>query len=117
MANIGIGALEAAGNAKIKAIGAEVDQYFAVPENVRWYLLTSAVKNTDKGVEQVIREFIDKNLKVGIRQVKMAENGVGLASYHEWEERIDWPCKQKVEKARQELTAGVISVDVEKVSN
>lgn len=110
----GIGALTAASQGKVKAIGVNVDQYLTLPEEVKRSLMTSAMKKVEVATEQAIQDFVAKQLKTGIRHFTVADGGVGLAPYHDWEDKIEWSCKQKVEEARQGLVKGTIGTGIDK---
>ncbi len=97
--NSGNGALLAAHNAGHKAIGVDVDQYFSYPE-VAPSLLTSASKNVDIATADAVRDFAAGTLATGIRTATLANGGVGLAPYHDWDARIPATCKAAVDAAR-----------------
>jgi basic membrane protein A len=107
----GNGALLAAHQSGRMAIGVDVDQYYAYPE-VGPALLTSASKNVDVAADAAVRDFAAGRLAPGIRLATLANGGVGLAPYHDWEDRIPTTCRQQVELARAAVIAdpGVASV-------
>jgi basic membrane protein A len=109
----GNGALEAAHQADIKAIGVDVDQYYTFPQVAR-SLITSAMKKVDIVAYDAVRDFVAgkrgivirgaaSTLESGIRLATVANGGVGLAPYHDWENKISEQCKQKVINARQRI--------------
>jgi basic membrane protein A len=100
--NTGNGALLAAHEAGLMAIGVDVDQYYAYPE-VRSALLTSASKYVDLAAARAVEDFVAGKLAPGIRLANLANGGVGLAPYHDWELKIPQVCKEKVETAKTEL--------------
>lgn len=102
--NSGNGALLATHNAQHMAIGVDVDQYFSYPE-VAPSLLTSASKNVDIATADAVRDFAAGTLESGIRTATLANDGVGLAPYHDWEERIPDTCKAAVDDARAAIIA------------
>jgi len=112
----GNGALEAAaaaGTTGLKAIGVNVDQYFTVPEKVGRYLMTSAIKRVEVATAQMVQEFAkNKQVKSGVYYFSVADHGVGLAPYHDWETQVFPQCKQRVEQAQQNLVEGKINTGV-----
>ncbi|HLA43073.1 MAG TPA: BMP family ABC transporter substrate-binding protein [Aggregatilineales bacterium] len=98
--NTGNGGILAAHDADLMAIGVDVDQYFSYPE-IAPSLLTSAAKNMDIAVENAVRDFLNGELQSGIRVATLENGGVGLAPFHDWEDRIPQECKDAVDAARQ----------------
>ena len=73
---VGIGAIEAAKENGKKAIGVDQDQNSLAPENV----ITSAMKNIDVSVEEMLSKVVDGSYKGGEVIINtLAMNGVGIA--------------------------------------
>jgi basic membrane protein A len=106
--NTGNGGLLAAKEKGLMAIGVDVDQYFTYPE-VKDALITSAAKNMDVATYNAIRDFTRGTLKPGVRMNNLANKGIGLAPYHDWENKIPQECKDKVAQAQADLIAGKIT--------
>jgi basic membrane protein A and related proteins len=106
--NAGNGGVLAAHDVGLMAIGVDVDQYFTFPE-VRTSLLTSAMKNVDVASGQAVRDFAAGRLIGEPRLFTVADGGVGLAPYHEWDEHIPVECKAAVDEAVRGLTEGTIN--------
>jgi basic membrane protein A len=102
--NTGNGGLIAAQEAGLMAIGVDVDQYFTYPE-VQEALLTSAAKNVDVAASAAVRDFAAGQLEAGIRSSTLENGGIGLAPYHDWEERIPQDCKDAVTAAEEAVKA------------
>jgi basic membrane protein A len=102
--NTGNGGLLAAKEAGVMAIGVDVDQYFTYPE-VKETLLTSASKNVDVATEAAVRDFAAGQLTGGIRTFTVANGGVGLAPYHDWEGKIPQSCQEQVQAAEEAIKA------------
>lgn len=100
----GNGGLLAAKEAGLMAIGVDVDQYFTYPE-VKDVLLTSASKKVDVAAAAIVRDFAAGRLSSGIRMATLANGGVGLAPYHDWEDKIPQACKEKVKAAEEAIKA------------
>ena len=102
--NTGNGGLLAAKEAGRMAIGVDVDQYFSYPD-VRDALLTSAAKNMDVATAAAVRDFAAGQLASGIRTSTLANGGIGLAPYHDWDDRIPQSCKDRVAEATSTVKA------------
>ncbi len=102
--NTGNGGLLAAKEANKKAIGVDVDQYFTYPE-VKAALITSATKNMDVAVANAVKNFAVGNLQAGIQLSTLANGGLGLAPFHEWDGKISQKCKDKVNEAEAAVRA------------
>jgi basic membrane protein A len=102
--NTGNGGLQAAKNAGVMAIGVDVDQYFTYPQ-VRDVLLTSALKNVDVVAAAAVKEFAAGQLAAGMKTATVANGGVGLAPYHDWEQKIPPACKDQVNRAEEAIRA------------
>jgi basic membrane protein A and related proteins len=102
--NTGNGGLLAAKEAGVMAVGVDVDQYLTYPE-VGDVLLTSAAKNMDVAVATAVRDYAAGRLEAGIRRATLETGGIGLAPYHEWEDRIPGACKDMVTEAEAAVKA------------
>jgi len=102
--NTGNGGLLAANEAGVMAVGVDVDQYLTYPE-VGESLLTSAAKNMDVAVATAVRDFANERLEAGIRRATLESGGIGLAPYHDWEDRIPQTCKDMVTDAEAVVIA------------
>jgi len=102
--NTGNGGLLAAYEAGLMAIGVDVDQYFTYPE-VQSALLSSASKNVDVAAAGAVKDFAAGQLANGIRLATLANNGVGLAPYHDWGNDIPQHCKDMVKAVEETIKA------------
>ncbi len=102
--NTGNGALLAAKEAKVMAIGVDVDQYLTYPQ-VDAALLTSAAKNVDVAAAAAVRDFAAGTLEGGVRVYTLANGAIGLAPYHDWDARIPAACKDAVTAAEAAVKA------------
>jgi basic membrane protein A and related proteins len=80
----------------------DVDQYHSFPE-VRDVLLTSAMKNVNVAAAAAVRDFAAGTLTGGIRTLTVANGGLSLAPYHDWEGKISAECKAAVEEAEARI--------------
>lgn len=102
--NTGNGGLLAAHEAGLMAIGVDVDQYNTYPE-VAASLLTSAAKNMDVAAGDAVEAFAAGNLQGGIVTGTVANGGIGLAPYHDWDGQISQACKDAVNAAAEAVKA------------
>ncbi len=95
----GLGGLLAAREAGRMAVGVDVDQYLTFPE-AGSALITSVVKNVDVVAGLTVTAFAEGRLKAGVQTFSLSDNGVGLAPFHEWEDKIPPACIEQVQAAR-----------------
>lgn len=105
--NTGNGGLLAAHENGKMAIGVDVDQYATYPD-VAASLMTSAAKNMDVTTGQAVAAYAEGSLQAGIQLATVANGGVGLAPYHDWEGKISDACKAAVTAAQEGLASGAI---------
>jgi basic membrane protein A len=106
--NTGNGGLLAAKEKGLMAIGVDVDQYYTYPE-VKDALISSAAKNVDAAVYNYLKEVKDGTVKAGILTANLSNGGIGLAPYHDWENKIPQSVKDSVTKAEADLKSGALT--------
>jgi basic membrane protein A and related proteins len=106
--NTGNGGLLAAKENNLMAIGVDVDQYNTYPE-VQSALLSSAAKNVDVAVYNYLKTVKDGTAKAGMSTANLANGGIGLAPYHDWDSKIPQSVKDKIKEASDALIAGTIT--------
>ncbi len=106
--NTGNGGLLAAHESGLIAIGVDVDQYNTYPE-IASSLITSAAKNMDVAAGDAVRAYADGTLKGGVVTGTVANSGIGLAPYHDWDGKIPAECKAAVDEAAAGLADGSVS--------
>jgi basic membrane protein A len=99
------GALLAAKENNLPAVGADVDQYNTYPE-VKDALISSAQKNVDAAVYNYLKTVADGSVKAGISTSTLQNGGVGLAPFHDWDSKIPADLKAQIQKASDGITAG-----------
>jgi basic membrane protein A len=99
----GVGALEAAAASNVMAIGVDVDQYLSVP-TAQSALISSAVKNVDVAASDAVNAFAEGEPAAGVRRSSLANEGVGLAPYHDWDDRVPEDCRTAVLDASARLS-------------
>ena len=81
------GALLAAKENNLMAIGFDVDQYNTNPE-AKDALISSAQKNVDVAVYNYLKTVADGSVKAGISTSTLQNGGVGLAPFHDWDSKM-----------------------------
>jgi basic membrane protein A len=105
------GALLAAKENNLPAIGADVDQYNTYPE-VQSALISSAMKNVDVAVYNFLRTVADGSVKAGISTATLQNGGVRLAPFHDWDTKIPADLKAQIQKASDGIKDGSIKLDL-----
>jgi basic membrane protein A len=105
------GALLAAQENNLPAIGADIDQYKTDPE-VQSALITSAMKNVDVAVYNYLKMVADGSVQVGIFIGTLQNGGVGLAPFHDWEGSIPDDLKAQIQRANDGIKDGSIKIDL-----
>jgi basic membrane protein A and related proteins len=105
--NTGNGGLLAAKEQGLMAIGVDVDQYNTYPE-VQSALLSSAAKNVDVAVYEYLKTVKAGTVKAGVVTANLANKGVGLAPFHDWDSKIPQTVKDKITEASKGLVDGTI---------
>ncbi len=105
------GALLAARENNLPAIGADVDQYNTNPE-VQSALISSTRKNVDVAVYNYLKTVADGSVKAGISTGTLQNGGVGLAPFHDWDSKIPADLKAQIQKASDGIQDGSIKIDL-----
>ena len=105
------GALLAAKENNLPAIGADVDQYNTYPE-VQSALISSAMQNVDVAVYNYLKLVADSSVKAGISTGALQNSGVGLAPFHDWDSKIPADLKVQIRKTSDGIKDGSIKTDL-----
>jgi len=105
------GALLAAQENNVMAIGADVDEYNTDSE-VRSALISSAMKNVDVAVYNYLKSVADGSVKAGLSTATLKNGGVGLAPCHDWDSKIPAGLKAQIQKASVGIKDGSVKIDV-----
>jgi basic membrane protein A len=90
-------------------IGVDTDWYVSAPEFKETYL-TSILKNMDVAVFDAIKAVVDGTFKGGVYVGTLANDGVGISPYHEFDGAVPADLKAEIEQAKADLIAGKITV-------
>ena len=105
------GALLAAKENNLPAIGADVDQYNTDPE-VQSALISSAMKNVDVAVYNYLKTVADGSVTAGISIGTLQNGGVGLAPFHDWDSQIPADLKSQIQQAIDGIKDGSIQINL-----
>jgi basic membrane protein A and related proteins len=105
------GALLAAKENNVMAIGTDVDQYNTYPE-VKDALISSAMKNVDVAVYNYLKSVTDSSVKAGISTATLQNGGIGLAPFHDWDSKIPADLKAQIQNASDGIQDGSIKIDL-----
>jgi basic membrane protein A len=103
------GALLAARENNLMAIGFDVDQHNTYPE-AKDALLSSAQKNVDVAVYNYLKTVADGSVRAGISTGTLQNGGVGLAPFHAWDSRIPADLKARIQQASDRIKDGSIQI-------
>lgn len=104
------GALLAAKENNLMAIGSDVDQYNTYPE-AKEALLSSTQKKVDVAVYNYLKMVADGSVKAGINISTLQKGGIGLAPFHDWDSRIPADLKARIQQASDGIMNGSIIID------
>ncbi len=106
----GDGTAKACKDNKALFIGVDSDQYETI-DGIGDTIITSAMKRVDNAVFMTVKDAVDGTIKGGENKVfGLAEDGVGLAPYHDWEAKVPQEVKDAVTKATDDIKAGTVTV-------
>jgi basic membrane protein A and related proteins len=95
--------------ANVKFIGVDVDQYESAPE-YQDIMLTSVLKRIDNGVAAAIGAVVQGTFEGGVSVNTLANEGTGLAPYHEFEDEVPAELDAEIQELRQQLIDGQITI-------
>lgn len=106
----GLGSITACQERGALFIGVDADQYETVPGSGD-VMLTSAVKRVDNAVFETVKSVVEGTFVGGQnREFGLAEQGVDLAPFHDFEDAVSQEIKDAVEDARQAVLSGSVKV-------
>jgi len=103
----GNGVLQAACDAKIHAIGVDVDQFLSAPAT-KGCTVTSAEKKLQKAVTDAIQRVAAGSDKGGTLHLDITSDSVGLSPYHDSASLITPDIQAKIDKAVADLKSGAL---------
>jgi len=112
----GNGALLAANEKGVLAIGVDTDQYYTLPE-VKKVLVSSAMKMIDTAVFLAIKDVKDGKFQGGNKMNDTKNGGVGLAPFHDLEAQVPAAVKAKLDEVYKGLAAGTVKTGVDRAKD
>jgi basic membrane protein A and related proteins len=102
----GLGVLQAAADSGKLSIGVDSNQNYLHPGSV----LTSMLKRVDVAVYNAFKSAQEGNLETGVKNLGLAEEGVGYALDEHNRELITPEMEAKLEEAKQKIISGELEV-------
>ncbi len=106
---VGLGSAAAAVERGVAVIGVDTDSFVSAPEfGDAW--LTSVLKNMDVAVFDTIKAAMDGTLTLGDDYLgTLANGGVGLADFHNWNDRVPQELRDELAAVTQQIVSGAIN--------
>jgi basic membrane protein A len=92
-------------------IGVDSDAFFAMDQQYASLWLTTIEKKIADFVAQSVAEDADGSWTAGPFVGNLANGGVGLAPYHDWDDRVSDELRGEVEQLLADIAAGDIKAD------
>jgi basic membrane protein A len=109
---VGLGSAAAAQERGMMLIGVDTDWYVSAPE-YRNVELTSIMKNMDVAVFNASKAVQDGTFEGGVYVGTLANGGVGIAPFHEFDSKVPDSLKAEIEKAKDAIIDGKLKVGPE----
>jgi basic membrane protein A and related proteins len=107
----GLGTVAAAEDAgDVSVLWVDVDGCISVPDSCGLFL-TSVEKHMDIAVFQTVQSVIEGTFEGGLYVGTLANDGVGIAPYHEFEDEVPADLNDRIEELKQGIIDGDVSVD------
>lgn len=97
------------GTDKLMIIGVDSDQFESDTANQKVYL-TSVLKNMDVTTFNAIKAVVDGTFEGGVTVGTLANGGVGLAPFHEFDGTVPQELKDQIETLKAGIIDGSVSV-------
>jgi basic membrane protein A len=102
---VNVGAIEAAAESGILAIGSIVDMHDIAPDTV----VSSAVAPPGAMVSNMIEMFINGTLEGKLYEMGIKDGVEDLAPYHNFEDKLPQEVKDQIQEIRQDIIDGKIT--------
>jgi basic membrane protein A len=107
----GLGTIAAAEDAgDVSVIWVDIDGCVSVPDSCGLFL-TSVEKHMDVAVFETMNSVIEGTFEGGLYVGTLANDGVGISEYHEFDADVPQELKDRIEELKQGIIAGEVSVD------
>ncbi|GAB4429310.1 MAG: hypothetical protein Kow0031_09840 [Anaerolineae bacterium] len=106
---VGLGSAAAAQDRGFAVIGVDADLTQSNPDAAEVYM-TSVLKKIDVAVYEAVKRMADGTFEGGTNYIStLANDGVGLAPYHDWEDRVPAELTAELDAIKQGIIDGSIS--------
>jgi len=105
---VGLGSAAACQERGMMMIGVDTDWYVSAPDYKEVYL-TSILKNMDVAVYDAIKAVIEGTFVGGTYVGTLANDGVGIAPFHDYEAAVPADLAAEVEQLKQDIIDGKVS--------
>lgn len=102
----GLGAIQAARENGVLAIGVDVDQNAVAPDTV----LTSAIKKIPESVYVVLESVANGTFEGGTHAYGLEDDATGIAPFHGFDDVVPQEVKDAVDAAREGILSGEIEI-------
>jgi basic membrane protein A len=108
---VGLGAAAAAQDAGgVNLIWVDTDGCVSASEFCSLFI-TSVMKNMDVAVFDAMKSVVDGTFKGGVYSGTLANDGVGIAPYHDFDSKVPQDLQSKVDELKQGIIDGSVSAD------
>jgi len=90
-------------------IGVDTDWYVSIPTYKEVYV-TSVMKNMDVAVYDAIKQAMDGTFAGGVFVGTLANDGVGIAPFHDWDSKVPADVKSAVEDLKTQIVDGTLDI-------
>ncbi len=90
-------------------IGVDTDQYVTASEYAD-VTLTSIIKRIDNAVKESVKEVADGTFKGGVYVGTLANEGVGLAPFHDFDSAVPAALKSGIDALKAKIIDGSVKV-------
>jgi basic membrane protein A len=104
---VGVGTAAAVQERGKMMIGVDTDMTVSAPQ-YKNILLTSVLKNMDVAVFEAVKAVKDGTFKGGTYVGTLANNGVGLAPYNDFDSKVPQALKDQIAQLQKDLIAGTV---------
>lgn len=91
-------------------IGVDADWFDTAPE-YKDVVLTSVLKKIDVAVFNAVKAVLDGTFKGGVTVFTIADGGVDIAPFHNFDGQVSAEMKAELEKIKADLSSGALTVD------
>ena len=104
-----VAAIQSSGR-DVALIGVDMDLFYTDP-STQPYILTSVLKNVAGAVDSSVSEAATGNFSPTPFIGDLANDGVGLAPFHNFEDKVPQELRDKIAQLQQDIIAGRVHVD------